>query len=161
MFMGFIPNLGADLIYYSIVDKFLFEVAWSLEYLFKFIYFEIQVFDISKLSQIETYPIPKLYCWFKTFMAETFFYLSSLSSQNIKYNIEKYSIKKIASYIYTQKCVLKWLRDIVWAKHCDLSLDRHLNFLCYLSFLETIIKKDRHFNTFVFLNGLMTNRFLL
>ena len=58
----FIPNLEAELIYYSVVDKFLFEVAWSLEYLFKFIYFEIQVFDISKLIQIETYPIPKLYC---------------------------------------------------------------------------------------------------
>ena len=61
MFMGFIPNLEANLIDYSIVDKFLFEVAWSLEYLFKFIYFEIQVFDISKQSRIETHAIPKLY----------------------------------------------------------------------------------------------------
>ena len=149
MFM-FIPNLEAELVYYSIVDKFLFEVAWSLEYLFKLIYFEIQVFDISKQSRIETHPIPKLYYWFKTFIAETFFYLSSLSSQNIQYNITKYSYKKIASYIYTQKCVLKWLRDIVWAKHCDLSIGRHLIFCVFWVFLETIIKKDRHFNTFVF-----------
>jgi hypothetical protein len=48
MFTWFIPNLEANLMYYFVVDKVLFEVAWSLKYLFKFIYFEIQVFYISK-----------------------------------------------------------------------------------------------------------------